>query len=347
MSRAAHSLSIGKRTVGAGHPCFVIAEAGVNHNGQVALAHRLVKVAADAGADAVKFQTFRPESLVSTTADAAPYQRQRGAVTQRSMLEALTLPETAWQELAADASEQGLVFLSTAFDLASLELLLSVGVTALKVPSGELDNLRFVSDLASRGLPLVISTGLGTLDEVAAAVAAAAAAPGIALLHCVTAYPAPVGSSNLKAMATMGERFRMPVGWSDHTEGSVTAVAAVALGASILEKHFTTDRGLSGPDHAASAAPEELAAYVADVRATEASLGDGIKRPATAELDNRFFARRSYHAVRSLRPGRVISEGDVTLMRPAAGLPPSAEVVGRTVARPVAAGSALTVEDLR
>lgn len=339
-------LLLGARAVGPGQPCLVVAEAGVNHDGDVRLAHRLVAVAAEAGADAVKFQTFRPESLTSEAAGAAPYQRRRGAVSQRQMLAALTLPESAWAELAADARERGLLFLSTAFDLASAELLVGLGVAALKVPSGELDHLPFVARLAGYGLPLLVSTGMGTLDEVAAAVDAAAAAPALALLHCVTAYPAPVAASNLRAIATLAERFRVPVGWSDHTEGPVTAVAAVALGASILEKHLTTDRRRAGPDHAASAEPHELAAYVAAVRAAEASLGDGVKRPAEVERENLRFARRSHHAARDLVPGERLGPDDVALLRPAVGIPASAEVIGRVVARPVAAGQPLLPEDL-
>lgn len=338
---------LGDRPIGAGGPCFVIAEAGVNHNGEPALAHRLVDIAAEAGADAVKFQTFRPASLVAAGAGAAPYQERRGMTTQRQMLEALTLPEGAWPGLAAHAAERGLVFLSTAFDLASLDLLLELEVAALKVPSGELDNLPFIRELAGRGLPLLVSTGLGTIDEVAAAVSAAEEAPALALLHCVTAYPAPVKASNLRSIVTMAERFRVPVGWSDHTEGSVTAIAAVTLGAAVLEKHFTTDRRLSGPDHAASAEPAELASYVSAVRDAASSLGDGIKRPAAAEVENLRFARRSYYAVRDLRTGEVVSAQDVALLRPADGLSPSADVVGRAVARDVAAGRALTAEDLR
>lgn len=340
------ALVLGERRLGSGHPCFVIAEAGVNHDGDVALAHRLVEVGAAAGADAVKFQTFRPEALVSATAAAAPYQRRRGAGSQRQMLDALTLPAGAWRELSSHARELGLVFLSTAFDVASLDLLLELGVEALKVPSGELDNLPFIRQLARHGLPLLVSTGMGTLDEVAAAVDAAAEAPGLALLHCVTAYPAPVDSSNLRAIRTMTERFAVPVGWSDHTEGSVTAVAAVALGASLLEKHVTVDRSRPGPDHAASSDPEQLAAYVAAVRAAEASLGDGAKRPAEAELENLRHARRSWHALRDLRPGDAVSAADVALLRPASGLPPGAAVVGRVVARPIAAGQAIGPEDL-
>ena len=343
---AVRPLLLGGRAVGPGHPCFVIAEAGVNHDGDPALAHRLVDVAADCGADAVKFQTFDPAALVSARAEAAPYQRRRGAADQGDMLAALTLPESAWGELAAHAGERGLLFLSTAFDLGSLDLLLALGMAAIKVPSGELDHLGFITELASRGLPMIVSTGLGSLDEVAAAVDAATAAPGLALLHCVTAYPAPAEASNLRAMVTLRDAFALPVGWSDHTEGSVTAVAAVALGASILEKHLTTDRTRSGPDHAASADPDGFAAYVAAVRAAEASLGDGVKRPAEAEAENRVHARRSWHAVRDLEAGATIGEGDVRLLRPATGLPPAAEPVGRVVARRVEAGRALTAEDL-
>lgn len=335
------------RLVGPGHPCFVIAEAGVNHDGEVGLAHELVDVAARCGADAVKFQTFRPESLVAAGAAAAPYQRDRGASTQREMLARLALPRTAWAELASHAADRGLVFLSTPFDVESLETLLEIGVQALKVPSGELDNLELIARTASCGLPVILSTGMGTLDEVAAALEAASVAPGVALLHCVTAYPAPVESSNLRAIPAMAERFRVPLGWSDHTEGYVTAVAAVALGASILEKHFTMDRSRPGPDHAASADPDQLASYVAAVRSAEASLGDGIKRPAASELENVEFARRSYHATRDLHPGEVLGKDDVRLLRPATGLPPGTAVVGRVVAREVPAGQALRPEDLR
>lgn len=329
-----------------GHPCFMIAEAGVNHNGELDRAHQLVDAAADAGADAIKFQTFRVAALVASDAAAAPYQRLRGASSQQQMLEALVLPESAWRELADHAAGRGLLFLSTAFDEESLDELLAVGVPALKVASGELDNRDLIATLATKGLPLIISTGLGTLEEVAAAVEAAASAPGLALLHCVTAYPAPVAASNLRAIVTLGERFRVPVGWSDHTEGALTAVVAVALGASILEKHLTTDRDLPGPDHAASADPASFRDYVSSVRAAEASLGDGVKRPAEAELENRTFARRSYHATRDLTVGHRIADTDVTLLRPATGLPPSARVVGRTVARPVAAGQPVTEDDL-
>lgn len=340
------SFTIAGRPIASGQPCFVIAEGGVNHNGDVGLAHQLIDIAADCGADAVKFQIFVPEALVSTMASPAPYQRDRGAASQREMLNALVLPRSAWPELARHAADRKLVFTSTAFDAASLDLLLDLGVQVLKLPSGELDNHRYIAMAASQGLPLIISTGLGTLDEVASAVHAARAAPSIALLHCVTAYPAPVESSNLRVIPSLRQRFNVPVGWSDHTPGHLTAVAAVALGASILEKHVTTNRALPGPDHAASSDPAEFKAYVAAVRAIERALGDGNKAPASVELENRQFARRSFHAVRTLHAGEIILEEDVRLLRPATGLPPSAEVIGRKVKTGVPAGTPILAEHL-
>jgi N-acetylneuraminate synthase/N,N'-diacetyllegionaminate synthase len=341
------SFSVAGHLIGTDHRCFVIAEAGVNHNGDVEIGHQLIDIAADCGADAVKFQTFVPSELVSSAAAAAPYQRDRGAVTQREMLAGLVLSKSAWKELAHHAACRGLLFTSTAFDEASLQLLLELGVQLLKIPSGELDNLRFIKTVASQGLPLIISTGLGTMEEVEAAFAVAAVAPSVALLHCVTAYPAPIESSNLLAIPTIASRFDVPVGWSDHTQGYVTAVAAVALGASILEKHITTDRALAGPDHLASADPIDFKAYVMAVRAAEAALGDGIKKPTPPELQNRQFARRSFHALRTLHAGEIIREDDVRLLRPATGLPPGSDVIGRTVRCNVIAGTPILAEHLR
>ena len=328
--------------------CLLVAEAGVNHNGSVAIGHQLIEMAADCGADAVKFQTFDAASLVSLRAAPAPYQRGRsGGLGQYEMLRRLALPTAAWKEYADHARERGLLFLSSPFDRESLQVVLDAGVQALKIPSGELDNLAFIRSLGDCGLPLIISTGMSSLDEVSAAVEAASAAPNVALLHCVSAYPAPVETSNLRAMVTMRDRFQLPVGWSDHTNGSLTAVIAVALGASMLEKHITVDRHLPGPDHAASADPDEFALYVSAVRATEEALGDGAKRPTSEEDANRRFVRRSYHASRDLAPGDTIEEADVELLRPADGIPPTAVVVGRAVARAVAAGQPLTEGDLR
>jgi N,N'-diacetyllegionaminate synthase len=340
------TFSIGARSIGDGARCFIIAEAGVNHNGEVGRAHELVELAAGGGADAVKFQTFDASAVVATTAPAAPYQSDRGATTQSEMLRELALPDSAWRELADHARERSLTFISTAFDRRSLELLLEIGIAVLKCPSGELDNIAFLADLASVGLPIIVSTGLGTEAEVSSAVEALSAAPAIALLHCVSAYPAPVSSSNLRAMQAMATTFKVPVGWSDHTPGHLTAIAAVAMGASILEKHITVDHALPGPDHSASLDAQEFDVYVDAVRGTEAALGDGVKRPTEAELENRFFVRRSYHASRALHIGDILAADDVVLLRPAAGIPASEQVVGRAVVRAVAAGAPVRHEDV-
>ncbi|MGH9246481.1 MAG: N-acetylneuraminate synthase family protein [Acidimicrobiales bacterium] len=340
-------VDVAGRLIGSRQPCFVIAEAGVNHNGDTRFAHDLIDVAADGGADAVKFQTLRPAAMVSAHGTPAPYQADAvGAMSQLEMLEQLRLPDRAWAELAAHARERGVLFLSTAFDVGSADLLDGLGVPAFKVPSGELDNLAFIADLARRGRPLLISTGMGTMGEVASALATAAAAPGLALFHCVTAYPAPAGDANLRAIATMRREFGVPVGWSDHTQGHVTAVAAVALGASLLEKHVTLDRSLPGPDHAASADPEQFRAYVAAIRETERALGDGAKRPTAAEEENRVHARRSLHAAIDLEPGHRLSPSDVTVLRPAIGLPPGTDPTGLVVLRAVRAGEPITADSV-
>ena len=267
------------------------------------LAHRLVDVAADAGADAVKFQTFDPDRLVSAAADATPYQRARGsAADQHSLLASLTLPSSVWAELRDHAAERGTEFLSTPFDLGSAELLVGLGVPALKVSSGELTNTPFLRELATFGVPLLVSTGMGSAAEVAAAVEACAPAPGTVLFHCVSAYPAPLEQCNLRAIPAMSAAHGLPVGWSDHTTGLTSALGAVALGASVLEKHVTTDRTRSGPDHAASLEPDALAEYVEQCRALAGALGDGVKRRHTRGGGER--APGAPQLARSARPRR-------------------------------------------
>ncbi|NHC14604.1 N-acetylneuraminate synthase family protein [Motilibacter deserti] len=326
---------------------YVIAEAGVNHDGDLGVAHELIDVAVAAGADAVKFQTFDPDALVAAGADVTPYQRRSGVTTgQRDMLAALALPATAWSELAKHAEQVGISFLSSPFDAASARLLVDLGVGMLKVGSGELTNLPFLAELATAGLPLLLSTGMATEDEVADALAAVGTAVPVSLLHCVSAYPAPFEDANLRVIPRMQERFGVPVGWSDHTEGTVTAVAAVALGASLLEKHITTDRTRTGPDHAASMEPAVFTQYVADVRAAAGSLGDGQKRRMPSEQANAPLVRRSWHAAVDLAPGAVLSASDVVALRPETGIPPTMSLVGRQVARPVPAGQPVRPEDL-
>ncbi len=326
---------------------YVVAEAGVNHNGDVDLAHRLVDVAADAGADAVKFQTFDPAKLVSSSAASAPYQRERGgAGDQRTLLEPLTLPMSAWAELRGHATGRGITFLSTPFDLDSARMLVDLGVPALKVASGELTNLPFLRALAGLDVPLLVSTGMGSAHEVAAAVAACAGAPGLALFHCVSAYPAPVEECNLRAIPAMARAHGIPVGWSDHTTGLTTALGAVALGASLLEKHVTTDRGLPGPDHAASLEPGELAEYVTQARALATALGDGVKRRMPSEMANAGLVRRSWHAAADLAVGTVLTSAHLALLRPEDGISPIVDLTGRILARPVATGAPVTGLDL-
>ncbi len=326
---------------------YIIAEAGVNHDGSVDDAHALIELAVATGADAIKFQTFDPASLVSDSVETAAYQAATtGVTTQRELLDRLVLPTSAWSELRDHAVQAGVDFLSTAFDLASLELVCGLGVSALKLGSGELTNKPLLVEVGRRGLPVICSTGMGSQDEVADAVDWLAAAPGLMLLHCVSSYPAPVEQSNLRSIATMRDRFGVAVGWSDHTVGTVSAVAAVALGAAALEKHVTLDRSRSGPDHAASADASGFADYVEQVRAAHAALGDGRKAPVAAEAENAALVRRSWHAARDLQRGAVIALDDVRLLRPATGLAPAEDVVGQELARDVGAGHPLFPDDL-
>jgi N-acetylneuraminate synthase/N,N'-diacetyllegionaminate synthase len=326
---------------------YIIAEAGVNHDGSVEDAHALVDLAARTGADAIKFQTFDPAALVSASARTVAYQQAgTGAATQRELLESLVLPDSAWPELRDHATERGVQFLSTAFDERSLDLVCELGVAMLKLGSGELTNKPLLQEVARRGLPVLCSTGMATLDEVADAVDWLAGVPGLLLMHCVSSYPAPVEQSNLRALVTMRERFGVPVGWSDHTVGAVSAIAAVALGAVALEKHVTLDTTRSGPDHAASADEAAFRDYVAAVRATHVALGDGVKSPVAAEADTAPLVRRSWHAGRPIAARQRLEVADLALLRPAAGLAPAEQLVGRTAARDIVAGEPITARDL-
>lgn len=341
-------IPIGDRSVGGGHPCFVIAEIGVNHNGDLELAHALIDAAVSAGADAVKFQTFVPELLAARGAPKAEYQKLRDSeVDQIAMLAKLALSEDAHRELQAHAVAAGIVFLSSPFDDHSVELLRRLDVPAYKIPSGEVVNLPMLRRIASIGRPILMSTGMCTLDEVAAAVDAVAGAP-LALFHCVSSYPAAPQDCNLRAIATLRERFGVPVGWSDHAEGVSIAVAAVALGAQMIEKHITLDRALPGPDHAASLEPGELAAMVRSIRAVEDALGDGVKAPTAGELAIARVARKSLHWRCTRDAGHAIGADDLVALRPGSGLSPAlAEaLLGRRLSRAVAAGAMVSAEDL-
>lgn len=345
-------VSISGHLIGPGCPCFIIAEAGVNHNGDLALARWLVDVAAEAGADAVKFQTFRAERLVSPTAPKAEYQRQTTDAdeSQLEMLRRLELSPAAHRELAAYCQQRGLIFLSTPFDEESADLLDGLGVPAFKIGSGEITNHPFLEYVARKGKPLILSTGMSYLSEVDEAVWVIrhAGCEQLVLLHCVSSYPARPADANLRAMQTMAAAFGVPVGYSDHTPGLEVALAAVALGACVIEKHFTLDRNLPGPDHRASLEPHELRALIAGIRTVEQALGDGIKRPVPAEADTRAVARRSLAARVDIPAGTVVQPAMLTALRPSSGIHPSLlkHVVGRRTRRPLTAGQFIDWSDL-
>jgi N-acetylneuraminate synthase/N,N'-diacetyllegionaminate synthase len=348
---AARSVQIAGRTIGAGEPPFVIAEAGVNHNGSLELALALVEAAAAAGADAVKFQTFSAGSVATDDAPQAGYQRERAeAASQAEMLRPLELSADALRACRDRADEQGLVFLSTPFDLASVALLAELGVPAFKVGSGDLTNLVLLRAVASHGIPVLLSTGMAALAEVEAAVGdlRAHGDPPLVLLHCTSAYPAASEDANLRALATLRDRFDVPVGYSDHTLGSAVAVAAAALGAAVIEKHLTLDRELRGPDHAASLEPAAFADMVAAVREAHVALGDGVKAPRPAEEDVRRAARRSLVVTRAVAAGDRITGAHLDAMRPEGGISPLRvdEVIGRRAARDLSPRTVLGPADL-
>ena len=341
--------SVAGRPVGDGR-CFVIAEAGVNHNGDMALAHLLVDAAAAAGADAVKFQTFRADRLAAPAAPTAEYQRRNaGATDQRAMLAALELSEADHVALIAHCREAGIVFLSSAFDHDSIDLLDRLGVAAFKVPSPDCVNTPYLRRLAGLGRPVILSTGMCDMQDVGLGVNTlrAGGCEAIALLHCTSCYPAPDDELHLAAMRPMGECFGLPVGYSDHSEGVAVSIAAVALGAAVIEKHLTLDRTLPGPDHVASIEPDDFAALVRGVRQVERATGRPEKRPQPSERDTRVAARRSVAAARPLAAGARLQAEDAVILRPGGGYPPDAlkYLLGRRLARDVAAGALLAPED--
>ncbi len=361
--------------------CFIIAEAGVNHGGSTDMAVALAEAAASAGADAVKFQSYRTELLVRDDAPQAEYQRRNApTASQADMLRALELSPDAHRTVAARCTELGIEFLSTPFDPPSLDLLLGLRVPRLKVGSGELTNAPMLLRMARTGLPMIVSTGMATLDEVADALAviafgrahaggvpsggelarartavladtspsgavdAANAVGDVTLLHCTSSYPAPASSANLRAMGTLADHFGLPIGYSDHTVGTAVAVAAVARGAVLVEKHLTLDRSLIGPDHAASLDPSGFAELVSAIRVVGSALGRTEKGPDDIELDVRNVARRSLVAARALYPGRAIEEADFVALRPGDGLPPAAawDWIGRIPSRAYRPGEPFT-----
>lgn len=339
---------------------YVIAEAGVNHNGSEELAMELIDVAAKAGAQAVKFQTFKAEKLVAKGTATAKYQQQQtGNTDQFAMLKGLELQESAYPRLIEHCNRLGIEFLSTPFDIESAHFLVDLGMNKIKVPSGELTNIPFIKQLASFDLPLILSTGMADMDEVNDAVNVIKQArielgfvtplsQMLTILHCTSNYPAADENVNLSAITTLKNSFDVPIGYSDHTEGIVVSVAAAALGAVVLEKHFTTDCNLPGPDHKASIEAGALAELVAQAQRVARCLGTGVKQPTKSELPIKKLVRRSIVAATDLRTGHCITKDDLMLLRPGTGIAPKEfeAVVGRVLNTNIAAGDLLTWDDL-
>lgn len=312
---------------------YIIAEAGVNHNGSVEIAEKLIDSAAQAGADAVKFQTFIATAGVSRFAEKAQYQKENttASESQLEMIKKLELPFDQHRHLMEYCHKRNIQFLSTGFDFESINLLKSLKVPCMKVPSGEITNLPLLRQVNEYMHPVIMSTGMATLNEIKEALAVLKDCK-VSLLHCTTEYPCPYEGVNLKAMQTMRDAFHLPVGYSDHTKGIEVPIAAVAMGATIIEKHFTLDRNMEGPDHKASLEPDELKAMVTAIRHIEAALGTGEKEPAECEKKNMSIARKSIVAKRAIKKGELLTEENLTVKRPGDGVSPMKwdEIVGTT-----------------
>lgn len=340
-------------------PVFIIAEAGVNHNGDEAMAFELVEIAARCGADAVKFQTFSADKLVARgTAKAAYQNRETGDGDQHAMLKALELSPAVHGRLATHCAARGIEFMSTPFDEESVDMLLELGMRRIKVPSGEITNLPFLQYIAAKCVPLVVSTGMADMDEICLAVGLirdtwqacgfTSPADALTVLHCTSNYPASFSDVNMRALHTIAQGTKTPVGYSDHTKGTAIAIAAVSLGASVIEKHFTIDPALPGPDHSASLDPDELAAMVASIRAVEQAMGSATKAPTASELPIRDLVRRSVTLLRDVAAGETLGCADLVLLRPGTGIAPAdlSRVAGMHAKRAIPAGTTLQWTDL-
>lgn len=318
---------------------FIIAEAGVNHNGKLELAKQLVNKAKDAGVDCIKFQTFISENLVSKFANKADYQKQPAdsGENQLDMLRKLELSFDEFIELDAYCTSRKIQFLSTPFDFESIDFLDNLDMGIWKIPSGEINNLPYLIKIAKTHKPIILSTGMSTLEEVGEAMDVLNAHGGgtITILHCTTEYPAPFLDVNLKAMDTLRQKFKVSVGYSDHTIGIEIPIAAVVMGATIIEKHFTLDRNMEGPDHQASLEPHELKSMVSAIRNVELAMGSSDKKPAESEKKNMTIARKSIIACHNIKEGELFTENNITVKRPGNGISPMQwfEVIGKKAVR--------------
>jgi N,N'-diacetyllegionaminate synthase len=336
---------------------IVIGEAGVNHNGSMELAKRLIDTASDAGVDYVKFQTFKADKLVSKSAKKAEYQDKNtndGDDSQYNMLKKLELSDSMHQELIEYCDKKNIKFLSSGFDKESIDYLDRIGINIFKIPSGEITNKPYLQHIARKGKEVILSTGMADLKEIGDALAVmyneGLQPEQVTILHCNTEYPTPMVDVNLLAMNAIQKKFGVAIGYSDHTRGIEVPIAAIALGATVIEKHFTLDRNLPGPDHKASLEPSELRAMVSAIRNIELAIsGSGEKTPSKSELKNRDIARKSIHAARFLAKGQILSTDDVIIIRPGNGISPMRidEVIGKISNTDIALGSILKWEDLQ
>jgi N,N'-diacetyllegionaminate synthase len=340
---------IGDRVVGSNTRVYVVAEIGINHGGSVTQAIKLIDAAADAGADAVKFQTFRTERLMVATRDRFA-QQEEGSETAYQLFRRLELSWEDYEKLKKHADERNVSFLSTPFDEESADLLERIGVPAFKIASSDVTHLPLLKHVAVKNKPILLSTGMSFLSEVAEAVWAlkSAGATEILLLHCVSSYPAPAEALNLRTIQTMRDYFDLPVGYSDHTEGILLPIVAVSLGAVLIEKHFTIDKNARGPDHKLSMDPEELKALVCSVRSAESSLGDGRKCPSACEAENRLLSRRSIVASVDIRAHETIAPWMLGFKRPGSGIEPkqAERIVGMKARRNISRDTLLQWDDL-
>lgn len=333
---------------------LIIAEAGVNHNGNIELAKRLIDEAKETGADIVKFQTFIAEKVISSNAAKAAYQVNNTSTSesQLDLVKKLELSFDDFRYLKKYASEKGIEFLSTPFDTESIFFLKQLGIRIFKIPSGEITNLPYLTLIGSFGMEVIISTGMCTLDEIGRAldilIKAGTPLDSITVLHCSTEYPTPMEDVNLRAMLQIKERFGVQVGYSDHSKGIEVAIASVALGARVIEKHFTLDKNMEGPDHKASLDPAELKQMVDAIRNIEIAMGDGIKRPMSSEIKNIAIARKSIHLSRDITEGTLLSSDMLEMKRPGDGISPMEidTVIGRRVNKDLTADHKLSFNDL-
>jgi N,N'-diacetyllegionaminate synthase len=340
--------------------CYVIAEAGVNHNGDLSKAIEMIEAAANAGADAIKFQTFKAENLVSLHAKTAQYQKDNaGHENQYEMLKSLELSYKDYTSLIQKSSECKIEFMSTPFEEESLDFLIGLGMKKIKVASGEITNLPFLRYMATKNLPIILSTGMSSIEEIQEAIATIHDERMICgfdeplqsiltILHCTSNYPCPLADANLRAITTIKETFFLPIGYSDHTVSLDVALVCMGLGMSVYEKHFTLDKNLPGPDHKASLDPQELKEVIAKIRRAELSLGNGEKRATPEELDVRKLVRKSIVLVVNKEKGALITRSDIRLLRPGTGLPPKDmdQVISAKTARNLTAGTMLEWSDL-